>query len=135
MPAKQIISILTLSTLITLPVGIAKAGSVVEVNGNRSEVIIKNGNRPRRKIYVYPRPPKSRSYRRRYYRYPYRLRRLRRSRYPYSRLRDSRWRRYRNRIRRNTKCNGVGRTYNRTITSRSRNGSTYSSVYTSNCQR
>ncbi len=137
MPARQIISILALSALIALPVGIAQAGDI-DVNNGRSRVTIKNGSirvrRGGRGNYVYPR---SRSRRYRYYRG-----RLRRS--PYSRLRNWRWRRnrYNNRyrLRRSYKkpsfsCNGKGTSYQRTIRNRSGGNRTYSSIRTSSCQR
>ncbi|MDJ0796608.1 MAG: hypothetical protein QNJ51_07180 [Calothrix sp. MO_167.B12] len=133
MPARQIISMLALSALIALPVGVAKAGDI-DVNNGRSRVTIKNGTIKVRRAdqgkYVYPRSPR---YRSRYYR-----RRLRRS--PYSRLRNWRWRRYnRYRLRRYNKptvsCNGRGTTYKRTIVNRSGRNRSYSSIRTSNCQR
>ncbi len=135
MPARQIISILALSALIALPVGVAKAGDI-DVDNGRSRVTIKNGSirvrRNGRGTYVYPR---SRRYR--YYR-----RRLRRS--PYRRLRNGRLRRnsYNNRYRLRRsyrkptfRCNGKGTTYQRTIRSGSRGNRTYSSIRTSSCQR
>lgn len=132
MLARQIISLLALSALIALPVGVAKAGDI-DVHNGRSRATIKNGSlkirRAGRGSYVYPRSPRYRYYRRR----------LRR--YPYSRLRSWGWRRNRKYrlsplYRKPTfTCNGKGKTYRSTIRRRSGGNRNYSYTRTRSCQK
>lgn len=89
MPIKQIISILALSAMISLPAEIATAGNIKVNNGNTRVRVYKNGNvRVNRGYKKRTYAPRKRVYRSRY-----------------SPYRRSRWSRYRNRrYKRNVNC-------------------------------
>lgn len=116
MPVKQIISILALSVIMSLPAGIATAGNV-NVNNGRVKIYRNGGIRIKsssgRVIRVRP-SRRSRAYRRSLRRRAYR-------KYP---SRRKTWN--------SSRCNG--KTYQRTVRNRSGSNSSYSYSRTTSCQ-
>ncbi len=131
MPVKNIVSIIALSAAMLLPAGIATAGSVRINNGNSQVKVSPNGgvrikSSTGRVIRVRP----SRSYRQRHLLRNRAYRRSLQRRYgPYYRT----YRKYPlSRKTWGSKC--TGRTYQRTVTTRSGSNSSYSYSRTTSCQ-